>query len=146
MAQNLTMCPSFWKFCRPSKITSPDMTPAHCTDTVIHSMPVYAAGANWQVAIDVSTLYVSLPSKNTTATSKCSSWRTTRNGHHQRRAVGCRSSHTSKANPPPHAKMTELGSCKLGRDRPEHDSARAPASLTGRSSCRSRIKKIIKIL
>ena len=35
-------------------------------------------------------------------------------GHHQRRAVGCRSSHTSKANPPPHAKMTELGSCKLG--------------------------------
>ena len=29
MAQNLTMCPSFWKFCRPSKITSPDMTPVH---------------------------------------------------------------------------------------------------------------------
>ena len=35
-------------------------------------------------------------------------------GHHQRRAVRCRSSHTSKANPPPHAKMTEQGSCKLG--------------------------------
>ena len=35
-------------------------------------------------------------------------------GHPQRRAVGCRSNHTSKANPPPHAKMTELGSCKLG--------------------------------
>ena len=35
-------------------------------------------------------------------------------GHHQRRAVGCRSSHTSKANPPPHAKMTEQGSCMLG--------------------------------
>jgi len=39
-----------------------------------------------------------------------------------------------------------IGGCVTSRDRPERDSARAPASLSGRISCRSRSKINSKIL